>query len=124
MSTIAPVAEQKEERVNFKHIVVATDFSAGSTRALTYAVAVARRYDAEITLVHAIPPERREPVPMDPLPRELDRHRLEAEEKIKQLAEEAHLKDFRHHIVLRQGPVWGVLSSIVDLYCPGLLVLA
>lgn len=123
MSTVASIAEQKEEKIDFKHIVVATDFSAGSNRALAYALAVAKRFGAEIALVHAIPPEPREPVPMDPLPRELDRHRIEAEQKIKELAEESHLQDFRNHIVVQQGPVWEVLSSIIDRYRAGLLML-
>jgi nucleotide-binding universal stress UspA family protein len=124
MSSVTSIAEQKrEEKIDFKHLVVATDFSASSKRALAYAVAVARGYGSEIALVHAIPPEPRETVPMDPLPLELDRHRLEAEEKIRQLAEEAHLKDFQNHILVQQGSVWDVLSSIIDRYRAGLLVL-
>lgn len=66
MSTIAPIAEQKEKKIDFQHIVIATDFSGASQRALAHAATLARRYGAELSLVHAICHEPREPVPMDP----------------------------------------------------------
>jgi nucleotide-binding universal stress UspA family protein len=111
MSTAAPVAEQQEAKIDFEHIVVATDFSPASTRALEYAIALARRYGAEISLVHAISSEQRE------------RHHIEAEQEMGSLAEEARLKDLRHHVVLEYGSVWEVLSSVLAREKNPLLVL-
>jgi nucleotide-binding universal stress UspA family protein len=102
---------------------MATDFSPASQRALEYALAIARRYGSEISVVHAIPAEPRESVPMDPLPRELNRDRLEAERDMQRLEQEAHLGDFTHHTVVERGSVWDVLSSIIERDHPGLLVL-
>jgi len=44
-------------RVEISNIIVATDFSPASERALDYALAIARRYDAHVYIVHAIRPD-------------------------------------------------------------------
>src|SRR5271167_3287 len=111
MSTAAPVAVQKEEKIDFEHVVVATDFSAASGRALQCGIALARRYGAEISLVHAISSERSE------------QHHLEVERKMGRLAEEAHLGDLRHHVVIEYGSVEDVLSSVLAREKNSLLVL-
>ena len=123
MSATAPLAEQEEKKIGLQHIVVATDFSAASKRALAHAVTLARRYGAELSLVHAIRPEPREPLPLDPTPRELDRRRLEAEQKMKQLDKESRLQDLRHHSLLQSGSVWDLLHSILEHDDIDLLVL-
>ena len=58
------VAEHKEKaavdvskRVSLTKILVTTDFSEVSDRALDYAIALARRYDARIYLTHIITPD-------------------------------------------------------------------
>ena len=56
------VAEAKDrfdatKRVSLTKILVTTDFSAVSDRALDYAIALARRYDARIYLAHVITPD-------------------------------------------------------------------
>lgn len=114
MSTIAPIAEQKEKKIEFQHIAVATDFSAASKPALAHAATLARRYGAALSLVHAICTEQSEPVPMDPLPREVDPQRLKAEQKMKQLDEESHLQDLRYRTLLQYGSVWDLVHSIVE----------
>jgi nucleotide-binding universal stress UspA family protein len=102
---------------------MAADFSAASDRALAHALAIARRYGAEISLVHAIAPGPRETIPMDPLPRQLDRERLQAEREMQRLELEVELKDLSHHIMIERGLVWSVLSSIIERDHPDLLVL-
>ena len=113
MATRALPVEHARKRIEFKHIVMATDFSAASERALGYAIAMARRYGAGISLVHAISPEPQESVPMDPLPRELDIDWAEAERAMAQLAEDSQLKHLRHATTLKRGRVWDVLSSAI-----------
>ena len=122
MSAIAQIHEQKQG-VGFKHVLIATDFSAASERALAYALPMVRRYGSMVSIVHAILPETRESITWDPLPRELDRQRLEAEQQMGHLTEEARVKDLNPHMVLEQGPVWDVLSSIIQRENTDLLVL-
>ena len=78
-----PTHIKRPEEVSFKRILLATDFSEASERALSYAIAFCARYQSDLFIVHATVPEPREPIPMDPLPRELDRPRLEAERQMK-----------------------------------------
>ncbi|MGA8507539.1 MAG: universal stress protein [Candidatus Sulfotelmatobacter sp.] len=67
MSALAQIHHQKQS-VGFKQVLIATDFSDASRRALAYAIAIARRYSSVLSIVHAIVPEPREPIPLEALP--------------------------------------------------------
>lgn len=102
---------------------MATDFSAASHAAFSYAVAIVRRHSSEISLVHALPPEIRTAVPMDPEPRELSRERLQAQEQMRLLEQALCEGGISCRIVLEKGQVWDVLSSVIEKTNPDLLVL-
>lgn len=123
MATTTLAVEQATERVGFKHVVMATDFSSASQRALAYALAVSQRYGADLALVHAIAPEPWEPVPMDPLPYDVDHRWVDAKRAMAQLADETPIRHSRHETVLKEGPVWDVLSSAIQHERFDLLVL-
>jgi nucleotide-binding universal stress UspA family protein len=114
---------QREKTVNFRTIVVATDFSPASQRALDFALAIARRYGEEISLVHAIPSELHGSIPMDCPTREIDREQLQAEVEMRCLEQQLDRRDVVHRVVVRHGPVWEVLSSVIKQDKAGLLVL-
>jgi len=57
MSAVAQVRDEKQS-VGFKQVLIATDFSPASERALAYGLAIARRYGSALSVVHAIPPEQ------------------------------------------------------------------
>jgi nucleotide-binding universal stress UspA family protein len=120
MSAATQIPVQKQN-VGFKRVLVATDFSPPSQRALAYATAIARRYKSELYLAHAIPPEPREPIPLERVP-ELDRSRIEAEQQLKNIAKTFDA-DLRPHLVLEQGPVRDILDSIIQRENVDLLVL-
>jgi nucleotide-binding universal stress UspA family protein len=122
MSAIAQLHDP-QHCIGFKQVVMATDFSDASERALAYALAMAHRYSCALSVVHAIPPEPREQIPMEPLPRELNRRRLEAEQQMKNLGEKVGLNDLEHDLLLEQGPVWEVLASVIQRENADLLVL-
>jgi nucleotide-binding universal stress UspA family protein len=122
MSAIALVKQQKET-IGFKRVLIATDFSAASERALAYALPIVRRYGSQVSIMHAIAAEPREFVISDPLPRELDRERLEAEKEMRRLAEDVDIKKLNPHMLLEKGRVWDVLSSIMKREDTDLLVL-
>jgi hypothetical protein len=92
LSALAQIQSQKQS-VGFKQVLVATDFSDASRGALAYAIAIARRCSSALSIVHAILPAPRDPIPLGTLPRELNRRRLEAEQEMKNLAEEARIDD-------------------------------
>jgi nucleotide-binding universal stress UspA family protein len=103
--------------------LMATDFSDSSQRALIYATAIAHRYGSALSVVHAVPPEPRDRIPLEALPRELNRPLLEAEEQMKHFGEEARIDDLNHHKLLEQGAVWDVLASVIQRENVDLLVL-
>lgn len=122
MSALAQLRERKES-VGFKHVLIATDFSAVSERALAYALPIVQRFGSEMSIVNVIPQETRDMIIWGPLPRELDRQRLEAEQEMARLAAEARIEDVNPHMLLAQGRVWDVLSSIIQRENTDLLVL-
>src|SRR6202162_2604689 len=113
MSALAELREQKQSVV-FKRVLIATDFSAVSERALAYALPIVRRYGSEVSIVHAIPPEPRVSITWGPLPRERDHQRLEAEQEMRRLAEETRIKDLNPQLWLEKGRIWDVVSSIIQ----------
>lgn len=123
MSTVAQIEEPKQRNSTFQRVLMAADFSNASERALGYAVAIAGRYDAELLLVHAISPTPREPVPMDSTPRQLDRERLVAEREMQRFELDVEQKNLAHRIVMERGPVWDVLSFVINRDRPDLLIL-
>ena len=53
--TVGPKVAPAGDEVAFKHIVFATDFSAGSLKALRCALSLAEENQAQLTLLHVIP---------------------------------------------------------------------
>ena len=117
--------EQKtseQKRVGFKHVVVATDFSPASERAVEWALAIAHRDGAQVTLVHALAPEVREFVPMDSPP-ELNRARINAEERMQHLAKKATSQGISCHMRMERGRPGNVVASFIEREDVDLIVL-
>lgn len=106
----------------FKHILAATDLSAASNHALCYAVSIAEQNHASLCLVHAAPKEPRGPVPMDPLPREMDAKLLAAEQGVQELAAELADRDIRVTTLVARGFVGEVLLDEIQRSHADLLV--
>ena len=122
MSALAQ-PHQKKRSIAFKQVLMATDFSDASRRALGYALAIAHRYGSQLSVLHAIPPEPWESIPLEPMPRELNRRRLDAEQQMQRLGQETEFGDLRHQLLLEQGRVWDVLASVMQRENADLLVL-
>ncbi len=114
MPAVAKLEERQLQRVSFQRILFATDFSEASQRAFPYAVAMARRYGSKVLIVHALAPEPREFIPLDPTPHEIDRRWLQAEQQMADAAKDARVKGIAHRFILEQGPVWDVLASVIQ----------
>jgi nucleotide-binding universal stress UspA family protein len=107
--------EQKieQKKIGFKNVLVATDFSPASERAVEWALAIARRNGSQVTLVHALAPEVREFVPMDSPP-ELDRARIEAQRQMQKLADAAADKGIACQTRIERGRAGGVVASFIQ----------
>ncbi len=123
-STVAePADSTRTEQHDFKRILFATDFSEASERAQSYALAFAVRYTSEVFVLHATEPQPREAIPMDPLPRELDRERLQAERQIRHLTKSSKFKHISYVSIVERGRVCEVLSDVIDRERIDLLVM-
>ena len=125
---IEPKVEQKleqtfeQKKIGFKHVLVATDFSPASERAVVWALAIAHRDDAQVTLVHALAPEVREFVPMDSLP-DLDRPRIKAEERMQHLAKKTTSHGIWCRTRIERGRAGDVVTSFSEREEADLIVL-
>lgn len=102
-----------KQSVTFKNILLATDFSEVSRKAVPYAAAIAGRYGSKIYLVHVIPPEARMPIPMEHLPAQLDRSRLDADRDMETFIHGDLLSDIPHEVLLERGAIWDTLSALI-----------
>src|SRR5664279_779370 len=95
-------------RVAFKNILFSTDFSDVSRHALLHALAIAKRYDSKLAVVHVAPPEAQVPIPM-----ELDWQKNKAAESLSRLEDFEPLHMYPHDTVLMQGNPWQEMSGII-----------
>jgi nucleotide-binding universal stress UspA family protein len=113
MSTVAELIQTKPS-VSFKRILLATDFSPASEHAVDFALEFARQHSSQLFVVHALEPELRRSVPLDPLPRELNRQRIEAERHMNSLENDPRMKAVSQHVRLRSGKAWEVLAAMTQ----------
>ncbi len=100
-------------RVAFKNILFATDFSDVSQHALLHALAIAKRYDSKFAVVHVAPPEAQIPIPIEPVPLEMDWQKKKAAESLARLEDYEPLHMYPHDTVLKQGNPWSEISEII-----------
>jgi len=99
--------------VKLSNILFATDFSAASERALDYVLAIARRYESHLYVVHAIRPDMHQPVPPDPFNAALELARPAAEWEMASLLISGRLRGVSHEVLLEEGGIWPVLSRVI-----------
>ncbi len=113
MTTLAEVPQlqvpQQRPTVSFKKILLATDFSDASEKALTYAAAIARLHGSRIYVVHVLPPDFTSFIPEPPS----DWVRHEADREMEILDSRSDLQPIAHETALRTGSAWSVLSAMV-----------
>jgi nucleotide-binding universal stress UspA family protein len=117
----APV--QTPGRVELSNIVVATDFSPASERALSYALAIARRYDSHVYIAHALRPDLYTLTPPEASHGMIDLVRQAAEQEMAALLISGRLREVPHQAVIEEGDVWTVISNIASRYDADLIVL-
>lgn len=110
-------------RLALQNILFTTDFSETSERALSFALAFANWYGARLCIAHAVPPEPHYPVPMDPLPVDIDPIWQEAQGRMAIFESTHSFRNMTHETVVDQGRPWDVVSRILRAKDIDLLVL-
>ena len=100
-------------RVSISKIMVTTDFSQASDRALNYAIALARRYDARIYLAHVITPDPFQFAEPQLAQATYEKVRQAAEEGISDILISGKLRGVPHEVLLEEGNVWPSLDKLI-----------
>ena len=108
---------QASRQVEIRNILLATDFDPITQSALHYSLAIARRYNAKIYLVHVVRPEL-----FGDSRNSLDDAWREAQRHMTDLLIDGHLQGVSHEMTVEQGDVWPVLQSKISKLDIDLLV--
>lgn len=106
--------QQYEKKVALTKILVTTDFSPESDRALDYALALARRYDARIYLAHVLTPDPflyAEPALAEAT---YEKIRQAAEQGMADILVSGKLRGIPHEVLLEEGNVWPVIAKMIE----------
>lgn len=112
------------KKLSLAKILVTTDFSPGSDRALDYALALARRYDARIYLAHVLAPDAflySEPALAEAT---YEKVRQAAEQGLADILVSGKLRGVPHEVLLEEGKVWPVLAKLIQKHEVDMVVTA
>jgi nucleotide-binding universal stress UspA family protein len=98
-----------------KNILVLTDFSACSQKALLYAIKVARTYKSKLTVLHIVPQQLRLP--------QLRAAWGEMKQLQFDLLSKGVLRDLHLQLLVKRGANWKVISRILKLQNTDLIVM-
>src|SRR6201993_170726 len=101
------------KRVSITKILVTTDFSEVSDRALDYAIALARRYDARIYLAHVITPDPFQFAEPQLAQATYEKVRQAAEEGITDILISGKLRGVPHEVLMEEGNVWPTIEKLI-----------
>ena len=101
------------KRVTLTKILVTTDFSEVSDRALDYALSLARRYDARIYLTHVITPDPFQFAEPQLAQATYEKVRQAAEEGITDILISGKLRGIPHEVLMEEGNVWPTLDKLI-----------
>jgi nucleotide-binding universal stress UspA family protein len=104
---------ESAKRVLLTKILVTTDFSEVSDRALDYAIALARRYDARIYLAHVITPDPFQFAEPQLAQATYEKVRQAAEEGITDILISGKLRGVPHEVLMEEGNVWPTLDKLI-----------
>ena len=108
--------------VSFQHILVATDFSHEARLALDYALAIARSFQSQVHLVHAIPTGLLQYVAPEGAEDVIRQARQFAGQEMQRLVNDAGCSGKVQEIILSGASVWPLLEEFIREHSIDLLV--
>ena len=99
--------------IHLKSVLIATDFSEASEKALRHALAIARHYGAKFYLVHVVSSLGFTLVGPDAVIAAIDAVRRDARQLEDDLIRSGALAGLRHEIIVCHGNVWEEVEKIV-----------
>ena len=115
--------EQSKPVVEFRRILVATDFSEGARAALEYALTMARRFKSKVYLAHVIPSQVFHFVAPESSVDALQKAKEFATRELRRWIDAAAMSDVEHEELLIEGQVWPVLQEVIESHDIDLLAM-
>jgi nucleotide-binding universal stress UspA family protein len=120
-----PAASPAAPRVNIQTILVPTDFSEGSNRAVKFAARLAAQFDAKLILLHVIEPVATPDFAYYPLMMENDEAVAAAKKGLSAFAHKAGLRNsIVQRTVVRNGVPYNEISKAAAALKANLIVIA
>ncbi|HST08825.1 MAG TPA: universal stress protein [Terriglobales bacterium] len=110
-------------RLTFKNVLLPTDFTDASERALAYARAFAEDYDVKIYVSYAVNATPPIFIPMEPIPLDLDAEWQDAQQQLGKFLSNDLLQDTRHEGILARGETWNVIEDVIHRHSIDLVIL-
>ncbi len=108
MSLVVPTGD-----IHLKSVLIATDFSEASDKALRHALAIARHYGAKFYLVHVVSSQSFTLVGPSAVVAATEAVSRDARQLEDRLVQTGALTGLRQEVIVRQGNVWEELEKIV-----------
>lgn len=118
----APMKAVAGRKIQLANILVATDFSPISHRALDYAVSLARRYDSHIFLAHVISPDAYPLAAPEVTVGLAETQRRRAENKIQGMLFSRKLSDVAYDALVEEGSLWPAIQRVIEKHEVDLVV--
>ena len=106
----------------FKNILMATDFSKASERALEYAASLARRYGSTIFLTHVIALDDYPMVSPEYAASEIQKMHAEAKLGFREILKSGRMIELEYKVLIQEGQLWPALQEVIKAYDIDLLV--
>jgi nucleotide-binding universal stress UspA family protein len=114
---------QPSLRLTLNNVLVPTDFTNASERALPYARAFAQDYGAKIYISHALNPTPPIFVPMEPIPFDMDAEWHDAQVQMNRFLTNDALSGTKHEGILARGQTWSVIEDVIRRHSIDLIIL-
>jgi len=118
----AAVAVREKAKVSLARILVATDFSTASDRALEYGISLARRYNSQIYLAHVISLDAYPMVAPELAAVSEAKQRREAEVRMQEIEKSGRMYGLRRELVIAEGSLWPTLEDLVKKHQINLVI--
>lgn len=119
----APKRVLAAPKIQLANILVATDFSPISNRALDYAISLARRYDSHIYLTHVISGEAYPLAAPEVAVGMVETQRRTAQNKIQEMLFSGKLNDVAYDVLIAEGALWPAIEKVVEKQNVDLVIL-
>ena len=106
----------------FKNILLATDFSPASSKALEYAASLARRYGSAIYLTHVITRDGYPLVSPEYAAFSLEKMHAEAKQGFREILKSGQMIELPYKILIQEGNLWPSIEDLIKTYDIDLLV--